>query len=186
MKTLLLVVAACALFQPSPGVDKAEGKKAFALLNKIRQSPEAYAAEMPFLNEAKKMRALVWNDTLAKVAEAKALDMATRGYFGHTDPEGYGMNYYMNKAGYKLPARWLASKEANYFESLNAGAPSGEAAIRTLIIDEGVPTLGHRKHLLGLDAWNASMIDVGIGYARPLAGGEYKSYVCVLIAKRNP
>lgn len=185
MKAVLLVVAVCALFQPSPGIDKEEGKKAFVLLNKIRQNPGVYASELPFLKDAKKMPALVWNDTLAKVAEAKALDMATRGYFGHTDPEGYGMNHYMNKAGYKLPAKWLASKELNYFESLNAGAPSGEAAIRSLIIDEGVPTLGHRKHLLGLDAWNASLVDLGIGYARPLAKGEYKSYVCILIAKRN-
>ncbi len=72
---------------------------------------------MPFLNDLKTIPQLKWNDTLANVAEAKALDIATRQYFGHVDPEGYGMNYFMDKAGYKLDARWLSSKDMNYFES---------------------------------------------------------------------
>lgn len=140
---------------------------------------------MPFLAETGSKPLLKWNDTLAKVAETKALDMATRSYVAHVDPDGYGLNYYINKAGYSLNPKWLASKELNYFESISAGAASGEAAVRTLLIDKDIPDLGHRKHLLGLDKWTASLYDIGIGYARPVDNSPYKSYVCLIIAKHN-
>jgi uncharacterized protein YkwD len=185
MKAIFLFLSISLFLQPSPGIDKAEGEKAFILLNKIRKNPQSFADAMPFLKEIKAMPLLKWNDTLAKVAEAKALDMATRQYFGHVDPEGYGMNYFINKAGYKLDARWLSSKEMNYFESLSAGASSGEAAIQNLLIDANTPSLGHRKHLLGIGNWNSSLMDIGIGYARPVASSPYMSYVCVLIVKHN-
>jgi len=95
------------------------------------------------------------------------------------------MNYFMNKAGYQLEPKWIASKELNFFESIGAGALSGELAIRNLVTDANTPSLGHRKHLLGLDTWNAPMTDIGIGYARPFANSPYKSYVCVLIARHK-
>lgn len=185
IKAAILFLSITFFVQPSTGIDKEEAQKAFLLLNKIRTNPQSFTGSMPFLNDIKTRPQLKWNDTLAKVAEAKALDMATRNYFGHVDPDGYGMNYYINKAGYKLEPKWLSSKDMNYFESLSAGAPSGEKAIENLIIDAGTPTLGHRKHLLGLDDWNAASVDIGIGYARPVASSPYISYVCVLIAKHN-
>lgn len=186
MKTILLFLSLCVFVKTQPPeIDKGEAQKAYVLLNKIRTAPANFTAEMPFLAEIGKKTPLKWNDTLAAVAEAKAMDMATRNYIGHVDPDGYGMNYFINKAGYKLKAKWLATKEANYFESISAGAPNGETAIRNLIIDKNVPSLGHRKHLLGLDEWNASMVDIGIGYARPNGNSKYMSYVCVVIAKHD-
>lgn len=186
MKALILFLSLCFFTKPSPpGIDKDEAQKAFTLLNQIRSNPAAFTDEMPFLAEMGKKPLLKWNDTLARVAEAKALDMATRKYVGHVDPDGYGLNYKINEAGYKLNDKWLASKELNYFESISAGAPSGEQAIRNLVIDKGVSTLGHRKHLLGLDEWTASLYDIGIGYARPEQNQPYMSYVCVIIAKHN-
>lgn len=186
MKAVILFLSICFFIKPAlPGVDRQEAQKAFVLLNNVRANPAAFAAEMPFLAEITKKPLLVWNDTLAKVAEAKALDMATRLYVGHVDPDGYGLNQKINEAGYKLNPKWLASKELNYFESISAGAADGETAIRNLLIDKNVPTLGHRKHLLGLDEWNASMADIGIGYARPVANSPYKSYVCVIIARHS-
>ena len=182
---LFLFLLLSVFLQPSPGVDKEEAQKAYILLNKIRKDPQAFSTEMSFLKDVKAIRQLKWNDTLAKAAEAKALDMATRNYFGHVDPDGYGMNYFISKAGYKLDASWLTSKDMNYFESLSAGAPSGEAAIQNLLIDAGTPSLGHRKHLLGLDDWNSGLIDIGIGYARPVANAPYMSYVCVLICRHG-
>ena len=168
-----------------PALDRAEAQKAFSLLNKIRTSPAAFAEEMPFLAETGPRPVLKWNDTLARVAEAKAMDMATRQYINHVNPEGYGMNHFINAAGYKLNSKWLTKKEMNYFESLSAGAPNGETAIRNLIIDKNVPSLGHRKHLLGLDEWSASLYDIGIGYARPDENSRFLSYVCVLIVKHD-
>jgi len=38
---------------------------------------------------------LRWNDALTKVAEAKALDRATRNYFAHVGPDGFGFNHFM-------------------------------------------------------------------------------------------
>lgn len=185
IKTFLFFITISLLVQPSPGIDKEEAQKAFLLLNKIRTNPQSFTKDMSFLKKVKAMPGLKWNDTLAKVAEAKALDMASRNYFGHVDPDGYGMNYLINKAGYKLEAKWIASKELNYFESIGAGAPSGEAAVQNLIVDANTPSLGHRKHLLGMDTWNAPMTDIGIGYARPVVSSPYKSYVCVLIARHR-
>jgi uncharacterized protein YkwD len=173
------------LKQGQAQVDKQEAQKAFILLNKIRTNPSAFTVEMPFLAEIEKKAELKWNDTLAAVAEAKALDMASRNYFGHVDPDGFGMNHFINQAGYRLNARWLSKKEMNYFESLSAGAPDGETAIRNLIIDKNVPSLGHRKHLLGIDEWNASLYDVGIGYASASGISGFRTYVCVLIAKHD-
>lgn len=186
MKAFLLLVAMCFSFRPlPPEIDKEEAQKAFSFLNQIRSNPAAFAGEMPFLAEIGPKPLLKWNDTLAGVAESKALDMATRKYVAHVDPDGYGLNHYINEAGYKLNSNWLITKDLNFFESISAGAPSGEAAIRTLLIDKDVPTLGHRKHLLGLDTWTSSLYDIGIGYARPVDNSPYKSYVCVIIAKHK-
>lgn len=189
MKTVLLTLLlfVCTTTNEAPALDRKEAKAAYALLNKVRTQPKAFAKELPFLAQGiKPMHQLKWNDTLARVAEAKALDMATNNYFAHVDAKGYGMNYYINKAGYTLPAAWLKNPTANHFESCNAGGLSGEEAIRMLLIDEGVPTLGHRKHLLGLDAHSASLVDIGIGYARSNStAATYRTYTCVIIAKHQ-
>lgn len=176
-------------------LDKPEEKKAFEYLNSVRRNPGSFSKELGVnLGEVKAKPALRWNDTLASVAEHKALDMATRGYFGHIDPEGYGMNYYINKAGYKLEAYMLRSKSENFFESIDAGADSGIGAIKDLIIDQGTPGLGHRVHLLGMDEFYADLTDIGIGYARIERGnddaddervGSYGTYMSVVIAKHH-
>jgi hypothetical protein len=151
MKTVILL---CTLLwitssTPGPQLDRGEAKAAFLLLNKIRSHPKAYSNTFQQFDDVLPKPPLKWNDTLARVAEAKALDMASR----------------------------------NYFESCNAGGLSGEEAIRMLIIDEGVPTLDHRKHLLGMDSWSHSLVDIGIGYARSNGHTRFRTYTCVIIAK---
>jgi|SRR5215207_3890246 len=181
---------ACALFFlqfafPDPEIDRKEAKVAFGYLNQIREDPRKFVAKFPFLEEVKATPILRWNDTLAKVAEARAMDLARRNYFGHVDPDGYGVNYYINKAGYALHPNWLKEKSANYFESLNAGSDSGLGAIESLIRDSNTPSLGHRKHLLGITEWNASLVDIGIGYVNGNGAAAYPSYTCIIIAKHN-
>lgn len=187
MKTFLFILSFWLVASPVqlPKIDKEQARAAHILLNKIRKNPKSYAKEMPFLSDVKPMPALKWNDTLAQVAEAKALDMAKRNYFAHVDPDGFGMNHYIMKAGYKLDSAWLKSPKANYFESCNGGGQTGEEAIRMLIIDKDVPGLGHRKHLLGIDSWSSGLYDIGIGFARADSGSYYKTYTCVLIAKHE-
>lgn len=167
-------------------VDKAAAQQAFLTLQDIRKFPSKYYQELHFDKDLKASTAqLQWNDTLAKVAEAKAYDMANRNYYGHVDPEGFGINHFINEAGYKLNPKWTANKSDNYFESLTANINTGKEAIKYLVQDSLTPSLGHRKHLLGLDSWNSTLTDIGIGFVRRDTGGIYKTYICVIIAKHD-
>lgn len=59
---------------------------------------------------------LVENDLLTKAAELKAQDMATRGYFAHTSPDGKTPWYWLGQVGYNysMAGENLA---VNFFES---------------------------------------------------------------------
>jgi len=169
-------------------ISKVEANKAFILLNDIRANPGNYYKALGFDKNLKTTkRRLVWNDTLARVAEAKARDMAERDYFAHVNPEGIGINYLISKSGYKLNSEWTKNKSDNYFESLAAGSADGEDAIKQLIIDEDDASGGyrHRIHLLGLDEWSSSLTDIGIGFASVESGSEYPTYISVIIAKHD-
>jgi len=191
MKNLIYIIAGFFLITSFKAdktitIDKTEAQKAFALLLKIRANPALYSKQLHFSkNLAVSKTKLVWNDTLAKVAEAKAYDMANRDYFGHTDPDGYGINYYINKSGYKLDPNWLSNKADNFFESIAANNVNGEAAIKALIIDQGQSFAGHRDHLLGIGEWNTSLVDIGIGFSECPSGSSFQTYTCVIIAKHN-
>ncbi len=170
--------------------NKTESRLAFEYLNSVRANPSAYNTEMGInLDTIKARPKLIWNNTLEKVAIEKATDMATRNYFAHVTPEGYGINYLINKAGYTLPAQWLSDPKANNFESIAAAYKgnsfiSGQDFIQQLIIDAGVPDLGHRFHLLGVGPWYSSLVDIGIGISRT-PNSTYRNYICVIIAKRS-
>ncbi|MBX2906924.1 MAG: CAP domain-containing protein [Taibaiella sp.] len=188
-RAITLLLAFCsysAIAQQKITIVREESQKAYKLLNEIRQNPERYYGELKFGRGDEITRTpLAWNDTLARIAEAKAKDMATRNYFNHIDPDGYGMNFLIKKGGYKLNPDWVKNKRDNTFESLGMGLEGGEAAIKTLIIDEGVPDQGHRKHLLGIGEWYSSLKDIGIGYVLKENGDEWETYICVLIAKHD-
>lgn len=190
MRVLLVLLAASALLgaKPSalPVVDHEEARKAFVYLNQIRAQPVRFCQQLKFSPVQVVPRpALIWNDTLARVAERKALDMAQRNYFAHVDPDGFGINHHLEQAGYKLDPWWLRDPKENNFESLQAGCIDGKQAIECLIIDYGVPTKGHRTHLLGVGEWNASLVDIGIGYVRSDSTTKYSTYTCVIIAKHK-
>jgi hypothetical protein len=166
--------------------NKNEAQLAYQYLIQIRSNPNQFYAEFPFLKSTKiSKQSLRWNDTLAKVAEAKALEMAQKNYFSHTNKAGKGINILIHEAGYTLPADWIKPKSNNYFESIAAGKENGIEAIKQLLIDKGVPSLGHRKHLLGSEDFNANLSDVGIGFVKGNEKTDYRSYCCVIIAKKE-
>jgi len=191
MKYSILLFLSCFVlisFHPDDTIvmDKKEARAGFTLLNDIRTNTSKYYNEFEFLkNQEMQHTPLAWNDTLARVAEAKAYDMAKRDYFAHVDPDGYGINHFINKSGYQLREEWLLNKSDNYFESCSANPSSGEGAIKRLVVDAGTANLGHRNHLLGNGEWNASLKDIGIGFARRATGSTYQTYVCVIIAKHR-
>lgn len=162
-------------------------KDAFDYLNAVRSKPSAYSEELSIdLSDVEKRDKLKWSEELAKAAYEKAKDMAERDYFGHTDPDGYGMNYKINEAGFYLADYLLKSKTANNFESIAAGTNrnTGKIMIQQLIIDKNVPNLGHRKHLLGMTDFWANAEYCGIGFYKK-SGSKYTYYICVLIAKHE-
>jgi uncharacterized protein YkwD len=167
-------------------LEKSEAKDAYKLLNNIRLDPEKYKKSLQLSDIQRVTRkALVWNSTLARVAEKRARDMAKRDYFDHVTPDGVGVNMQIEAEGYHLNSAWLQDRKANHFESIAANHPSAEEGIRALIIGKGSPGFMHRKHLLGMDRWNESLQDIGIGYVRVPKGATYKSYLCVIIAKHD-
>src|SRR5688572_12027529 len=110
------------LYNNNPFIVKEEAQTAFQLLNAVRNNPEKYYKEFHLNGKLKITKSpLRWNDTLARVAEAKALDMAKRNYFNHVSPEGVGINYLVHQSGYALNTDWLKDKKENFFESLGSG-----------------------------------------------------------------
>ncbi|WP_294185622.1 CAP domain-containing protein [uncultured Sphingobacterium sp.] len=167
-------------------VDHRQAREAYELLNNIRTNPEKYTKELNLFNLQKiKRTKLNWNKQLAEVAVYRAKDMAKRSYFDHVSPEGYGPNYFIEEAGYKLNSEWLSKRSANNFESIAANRASATAAVKALIIGKESPGYHHRTHLLGMDQWNASLYDIGIGYVECKGAKPYESYLVVIIAKHD-
>ncbi|MBE8721438.1 CAP domain-containing protein [Sphingobacterium pedocola] len=191
MRTLIILIS---LFLFTTGnaqkknitVDKVQAKEAFELLNDIRMNPKKYAKALGISNISKITGTkLIWNDTLAKVAELRAYDMANHNYFDHVSPKGLGPNYYISKGGYPLNSDWLKKSAANNFESIAANHPTASDGIKAFVIGKNSPGFMHRKHVLGMDEWNGSLVDIGIGFVRVPSGAQYTTYLCVLIAKHD-
>lgn len=186
MNNSFLIIAL--LFQIQIFSQNEEVKEAFLYLNKVRANPTLYSKEVGVsLAGINARHALKWNDTLAKVAQAKAEDLAKNRYFDHIDPKGYGLNYYVAKAGYKLPDGWLDDPSANYVESLSAGSESPKGGIIQLLNDNDEPVhdkAGHRVHLLGIDEFFGKGVDVGMGWVNS-PDSEYQTYLVVVIARHN-
>ena len=64
---------------------------------------------------------MICNDILSQVAHERALDLGTRDYFSHTNPDGFGPNYLVEQAGYDLPDWYGNELDSNNIESLTAG-----------------------------------------------------------------
>lgn len=134
--------------------------KARQLFDLIRQSPY------------QKRKEIVWNAVLARVATAHCRDMVTRGYFGHTNPDGIGANERVRRGGYPLPDLYPHDLTANNIESLAAGDPSAEGTLRAWLNSPG-----HRPHVFGEGEFFGAQHDMGVGYYQ---GGYYKRYWCVV------
>ena len=173
------------LYNNNPFILKDEAQQAFQLINTIRSNPEKFHQELQ-LNDKLPITKdpLRWNDTLARVAEAKAMDMAKRNYFGHLTPEGYGINHFISQSGYSLNSDWLKANNLHYFEDISSGDESAIEAVKSLIIDNNDASKSHRNHLLGITKWDASLYDIGIGFVKS-DGSNHSSYTCIIIAKHN-
>jgi len=144
---------------------------------------------------------LALNTTLVSSARFKGQELADFDYwvsgsiYGHQS--GVGPTYYWpnelarNVFGYPLatmvpdpcvPSCYTLVDNSNQIESLAAGYgpgtfdyTKGVNAVIGLIVDEGVPSLGHRLHLLAMTDFNALFVEAGPGYGVS-AASTYHNY----------
>ena len=149
--------------------------QAFAVASKIGADLSAYAARGPLalnvLSAASAQSAApVFN--LVNSAKLHTDDMALHNYLAHYSKY---LNLYPNgmarNKGYALPTSWPSNE--NYIESIVYGLPTAYYALRILILDYGVPDLGHRKHLLGVGSFFGAHREIGTYASRNSSGFLY-------------
>jgi hypothetical protein len=101
----------------------------------------------------------VCDPTLSQVARARARDMALRGYFSHTNPDGNGPNVLVRQAGYALPDWYSTAQDGNNIESIGGGYPTPNEVWQGWMDSEF-----HRIHILGTDPFYGEQDAYGIGY----------------------
>jgi hypothetical protein len=116
-----------------------------------------------WLHEGQGRDAMQWHPRLHAVAREHACDMATRAYFGHTDPDGIGPNRRVREAGYVLPWWYEAADDANNVESLALRGPTSTPATT---LEQWLASAPHRGHVLAEHPTVAQQHDVAVGYCR--------------------
>jgi uncharacterized protein YkwD len=146
-------------------------------LNDARANPAAYGASIGLdLSGVAPSQPLAWDTRLIQAAVGHSQDMNDRNYFGHTTPDGMD-------PGARIAAAGFAA--SSYGESIAAGYATPDSALSALIIDSGVANLGHRRHLLAIDAMFRDQNAVGIGIVQN-GSGTYQNYYTIDTALGDP
>jgi uncharacterized protein YkwD len=139
-------------------------------LNDARANPAAYGASIGLdLSGVAPSQPLAWDPRLIQAALGHSQDMNDRNYFSHVTPDGID-------PGARIAAAGFAA--SSYGESIAAGYATPDAALSALIIDNGVSNLGHRRHLLAIDAVFRDQNAVGIGIVQN-GSGTYQDYYTI-------
>jgi uncharacterized protein YkwD len=120
------------------------------------------------------------DDRLVQVARERAMDMAKRRYFDHTNPDGYAANYLVRQTGYQLPSSYSTSARANNIESIGAGYTSGSEAWSAWM-----GSSGHKAHLLATESFYRDQTSYGVGHYYD-SSSPYRHYWVVLTAPPSP
>lgn len=139
---------------------------------------EAALARLFEVSPRQQRRTMRCDPILARVARAKAVDMATRRYFSHVTPDGDGPNRLVRRAGYELPRLYSTGKRANNVEAIAAGYETAAEAWTSW-----VDSRRHRPQVLGLAAFHAAQSDYGVGFAQ-VPGSRYRYYWVLITATR--
>ena len=131
-----------------------------------------YAAVVPsvladFANDDRRtlsLGPLQWSPVLAEAARGKAEDMAEKGYFAHTSPEGTTPWQWFRKAGYRY--RYAGENLAVYF--------SDSWDVHTAWMDSA----GHRANIL-----SGKFTEIGIAAAKGIYQGRETIFVVELFGK---
>jgi uncharacterized protein YkwD len=142
-------------------------------LNAARANPTAYGQSIGVdLSYIAPSQPLAFDADLIMAARLHSQDMNARAYFSHYTPEGVDPHTRMIDAGYPGNTAWG--------ESIAAGSayPDPASVLAGLIIDAGVPDLGHRDQLLAVGSVDAMMQQVGIGIVQN-GTGPYQNYYTI-------
>lgn len=142
------------------------------LLNDARFNPSAYGVSLGLdLSNVAPSQPLAMNPMLVESSRLHSQDMIAQNYFAHITPQGVDPGARMSAAGFPVNG-WAESIESNtqpsaYGGGFPANFSTFDAAfsLKDLIIDQGVPDLGHRIMLLDIGGNDHAMRQVGIGIA---------------------
>jgi uncharacterized protein YkwD len=138
-------------------------------LNDARANPAAYGTSIGLdLSGVAPSQPLAFDMRLIQAARDHSQDMNNRAYFDHNTPEGIDPGQRLTSVGFP----WVS-----WGESLAAGFPTTAAALQGLIVDAGIPDLGHRRHLLAMDATFRPQGQVGVGIVN--GSGPYGTYYTI-------
>jgi hypothetical protein len=141
-------------------------------LDDARFNPGAYGAALGLnLSGIAPVQPLAMNPLLVQAARLHSQDMIARNYFDHVTPEGIGPQQRIQATGYRQKG-WAESIETNTNGTpIGVPFPANYAALDTafslsdLIVDQGVPNLGHRVMLLDIGGRLHNLREAGIGLA---------------------
>jgi hypothetical protein len=142
------------------------------LLDDARFNPAAYGPSQGIdLSGAAPAQPLAMNPLLVESARLHSQDMIAQDYFSHYTPQGTDPGERIQATGLSTTG-WAESIEtdtnparASQGFPADYGAWDAGVSLANLIVDHGVPDLGHRVMLLDIGGLDKAMRQVGIGIA---------------------
>lgn len=161
------------------GNPSGEEQEIVELMNRARKDPVAEAARLnakhgttlDFSGFAPQP-ALIPNEFLSQAAKAHTTDMATRGFYGHVNPDGVNANGRILDTPYKLdPTFFGDNRTINITENIGKGTGSApgnslttpQGVHDTFLIDLNVVGAKHRVAMLGGGTFN-NRRELGVSY----------------------
>jgi hypothetical protein len=153
------------------------------LLDDARFNPAAYGSAPGIdLSGVAPAQPLAMNPLLVEAARLHSQDMIAQGYFAHVTPQGVDPGARIAATGFGADGS-AESIESNTEPSQFGGTFAADFAtwdaglsLSDLIVDQGVPDLGHRVMLLDIGGLDQAMRQVGIGVASQDTAGTGFSY----------
>jgi uncharacterized protein YkwD len=142
-------------------------------LNDVRADPAAYGRSIGLdLATVAPAPLMAFQPLLIQAARQHSQDMNDQGYVSHVSPDGGTL---IDRLTWGVGFPWTANGE-----SIAAGRDLAdpEVALRSLIQDDGVADLGHRCHLLALDALYQNQNQAGIGIVQD-GSGPHRNYYTI-------
>jgi uncharacterized protein YkwD len=156
MKFLLLILILCVHFSVH---SQNEVEEVVILLNSVRTDPQKFLAEylIPYIEKnnlkdnqyaislvaelkaLEKMEALQLSSTISKISKTHAIDLGMKGKVGHTSSDG---------TTFDKRLRQRAKAGGAVAENCDYGNKKPIDIVMSLLIDDGIESLGHRKNIL--------------------------------------